>query len=177
MAQVSERVTVPRERSTSDRAPARHTEPVAPMEWLVAGGLAGGLAGLLFSVVVPSQDMMPMVAALYGAEGPVWGWVFHLLHSVAFGVIFAVIARAARRLTGGAGEVVGGSILGAVYGAAVWLIFAAFVMPTWIGEVTEMSPPTPDWNTLSLVAHVVYGVALGVLLPVLASVNAMRDVR
>lgn len=177
MAQVSERVGLSREQATSDRAPARHTGPVGPMEWLVAGGLAGGLAAVLFSVVVPPQDMMPMVAALYGAEGAVWGWVFHLLHGVVFGVVFAVIARGARRLTGGAGQVVAGSVLGAVYGAAVWLIFAAFVMPTWIGEVTEMSPPTPDWNTLSLVAHVVYGVALGVLLPVLASVDARRDAR
>ena len=177
MAQVSERVGASRERARSQRVPVPPSEPGSVMEWLVAGGLAGGLAGLLLSVVVPSQDMMPMVAALYGLEGVVWGWVFHLLHSIAFGVIFAIVARAVRGVTEGAGELLASSILGAVYGALTWLIFAAFVMPTWIGAVTDMAPPTPDWNTLSLVAHVVYGAALGVLLPVLASVSAQRNLR
>jgi hypothetical protein len=139
----------------------------------IAGAFAGGVAGVLFAAVVPAQDMMPMVAALYGAEGVIWGWVFHLLHSLAFGVAFGVLvslpplARAGR-------DLISAAILGGLFGIAVWVIFAAFVMPAWIGAVTEMDPPVPDWNRLSLVAHVVYGVALGGLLPAFAHAQQRR---
>jgi hypothetical protein len=137
---------------------------VLSLDRWIAGGLAGGVAGLLFSVVVPPADMMPMVAMLYGADGVVWGWLFHLLHSVAFGVAFAVLASVPGLLPVSLSLRLG-AVVGAVYGVIIWVVFAAYVMPTWIGAVTDMDPPVPDWNRLSLVAHVVYGAAVGALLP------------
>lgn len=153
------------------------TRARAVPEWLIAGGLAGGVASVLFSVVVPPAEMMPMVAALYGLDGVIWGWIFHLLHGVAFGAAFGVLASAARGAGDNAAFLAGVAIVGALYGAVIWLVFAAFVMPSWIGAVTEMNPPVPDWNRLSLLAHVVYGVGVAVVLSSLVGGTAKRGLR
>jgi hypothetical protein len=141
-------------------------EGPAGWRWWSAGAVGGAIAGVLFGAIMPAEEMMPMVAALYGFEGLVAGWIFHLLHSIAFGLLFAVIV-----LAGGLRTAVARSpfaaVPGAIYGVALWVVFASFVMPAWIGGVTEMAPPVPEWNWLSLVGHIAYGGTLGGLFPVL----------
>lgn len=171
MAQVTERRARPSSETPSTSGQATTGGPSGSIDRWVGGALAGGLAAVLFSVVVPPQEMMPMVAALYGLEGVVWGWVFHLLHGVAFGLAFAALASLAGIASGPAGDSGRRVALGAVFGVVIWVIFAAIVMPAWIGAVTDMDPPVPAWNRLSLVAHVVYGVAVAALLPALASAD------
>ncbi|MPY93713.1 MAG: hypothetical protein GEV08_11825 [Acidimicrobiia bacterium] len=177
--------TIPQKRSNSPTAPEAPptTDPAEEIgeagrtSWLgrwVAGALAGGVAGVLFAAVVPPEELMPMVAALYGLEGVVWGWVFHLLHSLVFGLALAVLLSLLRPLAAMTDDLLARAVLGAVYGVVVWLIFAAFVMPAWIGGVTDMEPRVPDWNRLSLVAHVVYGTALATFLPVVAQADRRR---
>jgi uncharacterized membrane protein YagU involved in acid resistance len=128
---------------------------------VLVGAWAGVIAGVLFGAVMPAEEMMPMVAALYGLDGVAAGWAMHLVHSAVFGAVFAVIAGVALR---GWGERPALAPLpAALFGVVLWLVAASFVMPAWIGAVTEMAPPVPDWNWLSLVGHVVYGVGLGVV--------------
>ncbi|MPY91856.1 MAG: histidine kinase [Acidimicrobiia bacterium] len=140
----------------------------------VAGALAGGVAGVLFAVVIPPEELMPMVASLYGLEGVVWGWVFHLLHSLVFGLPFAVLLSLLGPRAAMTEDLLARALVGAVYGVVVWLVFAAFVMPAWIGGVTDMEPPVPDWNRLSLVAHIVYGTVLATFLPMVGQANRRR---
>ncbi|MDV6012188.1 hypothetical protein [Haloechinothrix sp. LS1_15] len=150
----------------------RAVRAVSPLN---AGAVAGGIAGVLFAVVMVPPEFIPMVGALYGFEGSmIAGWIFHLLHSIFFGLVFVGLTRAVRPLARIVEGFPTGAIPGAVFGIVVWLIFAAFVMPAWIGGVTDMDPPVPDWNALSFIGHIVYGAAVGAIYPVMhrASVAA-----
>lgn len=141
------------------------------MHW-GAGGLAGVLAGVLFGGgVMDPAAMMPTVAALYGADNAIVGWGAHLIHSLVFGLIFVAIV-ALPAISRYADRPVRGAITGGVYGIAVWAVAAVVVMPLWIGMVTAASPPVPNFNWLSLVGHVAYGVVLGAFYPVFL---AFRD--
>lgn len=142
-----------------------------------AGAVAGGIAGVLFAVVMGPAEFIPMVGALYGLEESlVGGWIFHLLHSLVFGVVLVALAR----VVGGLGRLIEdsplGALLGAGYGIVVWLIFASFVMPAWMGGVTGMSPPVPDWNALSFIGHIVYGATLSGLYPLLTKGEALSEI-
>lgn len=160
--------------TTPERSrPARPATPTpsagntsTPPARIVTGALAGLLAGALFVVAVPPAELMPMVASLYGFDGIVAGWLFHLLHSAGFGAAFSVVVSAPG-ITRAASRPLLGAALGALYGVAGWAVFASVVMPGWIGAVTDMSPPVPDWNAASFAAHLVFGIALGVLVPLL----------
>jgi uncharacterized membrane protein YagU involved in acid resistance len=140
--------------------------------WL-AGALAGLVAGVLFGAVVPAEEMMPMIAALYGLESVTAGWVVHLIHSAVFGLVFVAIGRIAalRRYTD---DPAAAAIPGAVFGLLLWVVAASLVMPVWIRAVTEMAPPVPDWNLLSLVGHLVYGVTLGLVCATVSVAAAMQ---
>lgn len=130
----------------------------------IAAAVLGGIAGALFGAVMPADELMPMVAALYGVDGVTAGWAIHLVHSMIFGVALLPIAT----VLGADTDAGFGALVGAVYGVVLWVVAASFVMPVWIGAVTEMEPAVPDWNWLSLVGHVAYGASLGVLLPAIA---------
>lgn len=140
----------------------------------VAGGLAGFLAGGLFGgAVMNPAEMMPLVATLYGLEGTVAGgvvagWIVHLFHSIVFGLVFVGLA-AYSPLGTAATRPSGGAVLGLLYGIVIWAIAAVIIMPAWVGAVTPMSPPVPNFNWVSFVGHAVYGIALGTLYPLLAS--------
>ncbi|MGM0604886.1 MAG: hypothetical protein ACQETB_04350 [Halobacteriota archaeon] len=135
--------------------------------WISAGvtGVGAGIVfGLMAQLLMP--DLMGMIAALYGLEGNVIvGWVAHLVHSLIFGLVYAAAVTPVR-LRGYAGRVSSGSVVGLVYGVLVWLVAASIVMPLWIGTVTGMAPPVPDFNVMSLVGHAVYGIILGAAYPI-----------
>ena len=140
----------------------------AQNNWISAG-IAGLAAGVVFGVIagVLMPEMMGMVGALYGFEGSaVVGWIAHLVHSVIFGLIYAAIVSLEQFRTY-AGRVSTGAGSGLVYGAVVWLVAAAIVMPLWIGAMTPATPPVPDFNVLSLIGHAVYGIILGAAYPLI----------
>ena len=131
----------------------------------VAGAVGGLVAGVAMGVllqVMMTPVIVAAIPALYGANGPVAGWAAHLVHSVVFGLIYAGVAsntllsRYADDLGTGAG-------LGVAYGVVVWIVAAAIVMPVWLGAVGfPNTPPLPNFNPMSLVGHVVFGLILGV---------------
>ncbi|QLG63217.1 histidine kinase [Halorarum salinum] len=139
--------------------------------WVSAAlaGIVGGIAfGAMMQLMMP--DVLEMaIPSLYGlGPGLAVGWLVHLFHSAAFGLVYAAIVRLdalaayANRVTTGAG-------LGVAYGVLVWLFAASVVMPLWVGAVLPMNPPVPDFNPASLVGHAVFGVLLGALYPLLAA--------
>lgn len=133
----------------------------------IASATAGVLASIAFGVLamLMMPEMMGMIGAMYGMEGNVlMGWIAHLFHGAVFGLIYAAIVST-DRLGEMASRVDHGAGLGAGYGVVVWLIAASIVMPIWLG----MPEMVPDFNPVSLVGHVVYGIVLGAAYPLLVS--------
>lgn len=140
--------------------------PVEQFAWK-GGALAGLVGGIIMGVMLTTQ-MTPVIEvaipSMYGLEGLAAGWAVHLFHSVVLGVVFAGILNAT-----GLGNSTGQSAgLGLAYGAVLWVVLAALVMPVWLSAVgSPANPPLPNFNPQSLVGHVVYGLALGVVFPFL----------
>lgn len=132
-------------------------------------GVIGGLAGGVVMGVMLSMMMTPVIAsaipALWGLESIGAGWVIHLINSVIFGVIFAVLVTRTglRRYESSVGR---STVLGLAYGAVIWIVAAGFVMPIWLQAVGfPMVPPLPNFDPMSLVGHLVFGGILGAVYP------------
>ena len=140
-------------------------EGVQRNRW-VSGTIAGIASGLVFGVLLQSMGMMPTIASLYGSESVLIGWVAHLVHSVVFAIGF-VAALGRSPFAQYDGKLVPTLLLAIGYGILLWVFGAAIVMPAWLSVVTPASPAIPVINAQSLVGHVVYGVVLGTVYPVL----------
>lgn len=131
-----------------------------PHHWVV-GSISGLLAGAVFGAMM-GAGMMETVAATVGMEGNVAvGWTVHSIISVVFAAVY-VAAVSFGQLAGVAARPSTGGVVGAAYGIVVWVGGAVVLMPVL---VTGSFAIDPNWA--SLVGHVVWGVALGVLYPVL----------
>lgn len=133
----------------------------------IASAAAGIIAAIVFGVLamLMMPEMMGMIGAMYGMEGNVIvGWLAHLFHGAVFGLIYAAIASM-ERFEDLASRVSHGAGLGAVYGVVVWMVAAAIVMPIWLG----MTAMVPNFDPISLVGHIVYGVVLGAAYPLLVT--------
>lgn len=139
-------------------------EPKGSAPTWTAAAIAGFVAGLFMTAILHFvMDMMPTIAALYGLEGVVAGLVMHTFHSVVFAAVFAgvvslpVFRRAAVFPT---------SVLsGVAYSVGVWVFGSVYAMPLWLSSIGMQAPATPNIAPMSLLAHVVYGVVLGVVYP------------
>jgi hypothetical protein len=133
----------------------------------VVCGLAGGaVMGILLSVVM-TPVIQGAIPSMYGLSGGLAGWVVHMSHSAVLGVVFAGVAAALPQYSDSIGK---SAVLGAVYGVVLWVVLAAFVMPVWLSAVgSPANPPLPNFNPMSLAAHVAYGVVLGALYPAVDS--------
>jgi hypothetical protein len=126
----------------------------------VVGGIAGAIVmGALMSVM-NSAVLEVAIPSLYTLAPPpngLAGWVVHVSHGAVLGVAFAAIAVAVQ--ADSPGKLLG---LGLGWGVATWAVFAALVMPVWLGAVgSPASPPLPNFAPPSLLWHVVYGIVLG----------------
>lgn len=126
----------------------------------VVGGLAGGV---LFGLMMQMMGILGMVAGLVGQEAVGIGWVVHLGISALFGLIYAPTVGAA---SSSWGRAVG---FGAVYGVIWWVLGALLIMPAMMGMPVLQLGTT---ELQSLVGHVVYGVALGVVFQAVATALA-----
>lgn len=135
-------------------------------------GLVGGIAGGIIFGLLMTMEMQPIIEmaipGMYGL-GPslITGWAIHMFHSVVLGVVFAVFLRSS-----GLDNLLNSNftvaVAGLAYGIVLWIALASFVMPVWVGVMTEMGPPVPDWNIQSLMGHAVFGIVLGLIYAVLA---------
>ncbi|RBI62535.1 histidine kinase [halophilic archaeon] len=143
--------------SETETAVRRETGTVDWTSAVLAGVGAGIAMGLLIQFVM---GIMPVIGALYGVESLAAGWIAHLLHSVAFALVFAaVVSRPPLSEYAESTASIAG--LGLAYGVVLWLVAAAIVMPIWMGLVGLPSPGVPNLDPQSLVGHLVYGVLLG----------------
>jgi uncharacterized membrane protein YagU involved in acid resistance len=143
----------------------------------IAAGVLGGLiAGLVFGLIMhvalvttPAGDHVPMmvlVAQTMGATTLGVGWMLHLFNSALFGAIFGVVVGLRTMVSTSAA--IG---IGAGYGIALWILAGLIVMPLMLGMPVFAPLTMPAMHVIgaiSFIGHLVYGVILGVLYPVLA---------
>lgn len=123
----------------------------------VTAGIVGGIAGgVLFGLMMQAMDMLPMVAMLAQSKSVGLGWVVHLVISVVFGVVFALVLGPTVTSYGR------GLVAGAAYGVVAWVIGALVVMPLWLG-MSQMVFAIGGDQVMSLVGHLVFGIALGLV--------------
>ncbi|WP_283138297.1 hypothetical protein [Rhizohabitans arisaemae] len=130
---------------------------------LAYGALAGLTGGLLFTVVMVGIGVLDTVARLVGATSVWTGLLVHLLISQAIGVSYALLFhRRSYDLASGIGW-------GASYGFLWWILGGVTLFPILLGS-------TPKWDAAglasafpSLVGHLTYGAALGVVYHLLES--------
>lgn len=137
--------------------------------WFV-GGVSGLIAGIIFGLMLQFM-MTPVISvaipALYGLTGNVLGWIIHLIHSIIFGVIFTAIISIPQ-IKQYTDTQRGSGFVGLIYGVVIWVLAAAIVMPIWLQSVGFGNPPPlPNFNPQSLIGHLVYGVILGIIYPLL----------
>lgn len=133
---------------------------VESIPWLT-GILAGGIAGVGMGLLLHFQlFIFPLFGSLYGQPGVVGGAVLHLVASLVFGVIFAVLVGRTRLRK--AVDSTPGVVLTAIaYALVLWISVGAILLPL----ITVVTPPralplpylTIDW----IIPHLVYGFLLG----------------
>jgi len=142
------------------------------LESWVSGLVAGFVASTAMAFPLHFiMDMLPMIAALYGAEGVAAGFVAHTFHSLVFALIY-VVAFSVEPMRTFASNFPANIATGAVYGVALWVFGSVVIMPVWLASIGMSAPAVPNIVPMSLLAHILFGVVLGVVYPVI-----LREVR
>ncbi|WP_435177328.1 hypothetical protein [Halorussus sp. AFM4] len=127
----------------------------------VGGAVAGLAAGVAFGLYLQfAVGLFPPVSGPGGVERLATDWAVHLFHSVVFALVYAGVAtwpRAAEY----ADRPVTGAVLGAGYGAAVWLVAVGVAYAFWTAARAVWVLPVPSPSLANLAGHVLYGVVLG----------------
>jgi uncharacterized membrane protein YagU involved in acid resistance len=135
---------------------------------VVVAAVLGSVAfGIVMSLML-GEVLLTAIPAMYGLEGVsrsvavLVGWAIHISHGtvlgLCFGVAVTIVPTCGERLRFG-------FLAGVAYGIVLWVALASILMPVWVGTVTPMDPPVPDWQFWSLLGHVIYGAFLGLLIP------------
>ncbi|CAN5505789.1 hypothetical protein BH20CHL7_BH20CHL7_04930 [soil metagenome] len=126
----------------------------------ILGVVAGLAGGILFGVLMAMQDMLPMVAALVGAEDATSGFVVHLAISAGAGLLFGLAAAGVPAIIASPQAA---AAAGAAYGAVWWVAGALIAMPMMLG-MGEMVLAVGEPQVMSLIGHLIFGVATGLVL-------------
>jgi hypothetical protein len=145
------------------------------MHPIMAGILGGLLAGIVFGGMMqimsaPTPDggsvpMLQMVAQVVGSTSIAIGWLYHLFNSAIIGAIFSWLFGS-RAVT-----VERAVAWGAVYGVGWWVLGGLVLMPVMLGMAPfapVMIAPMRPVALGSLVGHLVYGLILGGVFPILS---------
>lgn len=145
--------------------------------------LAGAFLGALLHIAIGGEYMSAQAGLYIDTSGTAIGWSAHLFHSAIFGVIYVgvvtgyidpyvdvvlsltqrseMVSNAFMPLIHRFGmATVVTSAMGMIYGILVWVVFASFILPTF---VTEPKLPVPHINGVILFVYVIYGLILGIL--------------
>lgn len=126
----------------------------------IALGVAGSIVGgVMFGALMAMQDMLPMVASLVGSGDAGVGFGVHLAISAGAGLIFGLAVAAFPALVG---SPIAAVASGAGYGVIWWLAGALVAMPLMLG-MNDMVLAVGDTQLLSLMGHLVFGVATGLV--------------
>ena len=127
-------------------------------------GLVGGLVGGVIFGAMMSAMMTPVmegaIPSMYGLEGGLAGWFFHMSHAAVLGVAFGALLELTPLgdLADSPPALVGS---GLVYGIVLWAVLAVVVMPIWVMGLEAGIEAVPNVAVESLLGHAVYGAVLG----------------
>lgn len=130
------------------------TRTLLSLGWGIAASIIGGL---LFSIIMVATGVLPRVAALVGGSSPVLGFLVHLVISVLIGMSYGLLFEHES-------PDVGSSIAwGMLYGLAWWFIGPFTLMPILLGGSATWSIQAADILFPSLLGHLIYGAATGLV--------------
>lgn len=131
------------------------------MHEISRGALAGFIATIIFGLImlVMLPKTLNKIAALYGANGQMIGFLIHLLHGSIIGGLFGSF-MSTHISTPKA------SWYGLLYGLVWWVLGPILIMPTWLGAGPRLSSAGIKAALPSLPGHLIYGVILGLLFAV-----------
>lgn len=129
---------------------------------LGTGALTGALTGVVFGIMMGMMGMLPMVAKLVGSDSVAVGFITHLVFSALIGTGFALALGTYARDKSKAW------LYGLAYGAVWWVLGPLIIMPLWLGMGIQLSVEGATMALPSLWGHLVYGLILGILFPILA---------
>lgn len=124
------------------------------LEW---GALASVLGGLLFSVIMLATGVLPQVAALIGGTSPWAGFVVHLVISILIGMSYGFLFEHESPDAGSS------MAWGMLYGLAWWFLGPLTLMPVLLGHPVIWTTQAADVLLPSLLGHVIYGAATGLV--------------
>jgi uncharacterized membrane protein YagU involved in acid resistance len=117
----------------------------------VVAGLAGGI---VFGMLMAMMRMLTTIAMMVGSTSAAVGALVHLMISVGFGVLLALVLP----VTAGVAVTLGA---GAGYGMVLWVAGPLLIMPAMLG----MPLLTVDTTAMmSLMGHVIYGLVAAAVL-------------
>ncbi|HEX6552879.1 MAG TPA: hypothetical protein VF026_08980 [Ktedonobacteraceae bacterium] len=121
------------------------------------GALASVLGGLLFSIIMVATGVLPQVAALIGGSSPLAGFVVHLVISVLIGMSYGLLFAHESPDAGSS------LAWGMLYGLSWWFIGPLTLMPILLGHTVIWTMQAADLLLPSLLGHLIYGAATGLV--------------
>lgn len=121
---------------------------------MFAGLLAALMFGLVLTLLVP--ETLTRVAALYGSNEPLVGFLAHLNHGILIGGVFGLVAPLNLSTRKAA-------FYGLIFGFLWWVAGAVLLMPFWLGEGMALSTEAVRAALPTLVGYLIYGIVLGLL--------------
>ena len=129
---------------------------------VMAGAVAGLVGGVIFGMLMGMMGMLPVVAMLVKSESAIIGFLVHMVISAVigagFGLVFGWRALDTRS----------GALWGAVYGFVWWILGPLLIMPIMMGMGPQLGVALTMPMMISLVGHLIYGVATGLAYPMAA---------
>lgn len=143
--------------AVSTLRPAREVGAAPFSLWraLLVGGGAGLIGGWLFGRAMESVDFLPVVAGVINGESELVGVLLHAVFAVLIGAGFGLLFQ---RDVRGFGSNMG---WGVAYGMMWWFLGPLTILPAWSGEPLDWSSENGSLYFGSFVAHVVYGLVIG----------------
>jgi uncharacterized membrane protein YagU involved in acid resistance len=121
------------------------------------GAVAGLVGGLLFTIMLVLLDALPAVARIVGARSFAMGLIVHLVIAQIIGVSYAVLFRhRSFDLSSGIGW-------GVSYGFVWWVLGTLTLFPLLTGGELRWDAAGTAAAFPSLVGHLAYGAALGIV--------------
>ncbi|MBI3659588.1 hypothetical protein HY230_03855 [Candidatus Acetothermia bacterium] len=121
------------------------------------GALAGIVGGLIFTLVMIQVGFLPTVASLIGAQSAFTGFIVHLVISILIGASYGILFR---KQSQDLGSALG---WGVSYGFFWWILGPLTLLPILLGATPEWTVEIATKYLASLIGHLSYGAALGII--------------
>lgn len=115
---------------------------------ITAGAVGGVAGGIVFGMMMAMMGMLTMIAGMMGSSSVLVGWGIHMMISIVYGIVLAVLAS---RWLGSWGSSL---LVGMVYGIVLWIVGPLVVMPMMMGMPLFAFTGT---TMMSLMGHIIYG--------------------